>query len=267
MKPTVQKLRGIPVTVIHRTEPWVWEWELNPERSNGVLGSTGPTICFVAHPPERKFKEWRKGIRFPEPPPPAVYLDGFKLREEFMELKKEQQFLTFLNKVGRFTPLPQAETKYGWILKELVGCQEMFKELARRSPDTWNTYVQGLMVPKSKVARGIVAAVANAYRHTIEFRWESSPVKEWQGAKSLAFIETTDAVSSILATIELDHLRGAKFGACARPDCHSFYEVTSRHKRKYCTQYCAHLEAQRRVRKKQKRVASKSNAKPRPRRD
>jgi len=161
--------------------------------------------------------------------------------------------------------MTEADKRYGWRLKELTGCQEMFRELAQRSPDTWSDYAEGLIAPRSPVSYGIVAAVTNVGGHKIEFRWNSTPLREWGGTKNGAYIETTDVVSSILTTIELDHVRGAKFGACARSDCPRFFEITSRHKRKYCTQYCAHLEAQRRVRKKQKRAAVKSR-RSRPRR-
>ena len=74
----------------------------------------------------------------------------------------------------------------------------------------------------------------------------------------MAVIETEDVVSSILATLIIDHLRGAKVKVCARRDCSNFFEITSRHEKKYCQQYCAHIESQRRTRKKQKREASES---------
>ena len=133
----------------------------------------------------------------------------------------------------------------------------MFTELATRSPETWNEYAQGLISPKSIVHRGIVSALALSSKHKIEFHWKGKPPVDWYGARNLAVIETTDALSAIVTTIELDHLRGAKFGACARTDCPQFFEITSNHKRKYCSQYCAHFASVRRTRARQKRVVSR----------
>jgi len=52
----------------------------------------------------------------------------------------------------------------------------------------------------------------------------------------------------ILTTITIDRLRDARFRICAREDCRTPFEVKTRHKRDYCTQYCAHLESVRRNR-------------------
>jgi hypothetical protein len=55
---------------------------------------------------------------------------------------------------------------------------------------------------------------------------------------------------AILTTITFDKFRGIKFANCARPDCpNPPYEITSKHGRMYCSQYCAHLESVRRKRK------------------
>jgi len=54
---------------------------------------------------------------------------------------------------------------------------------------------------------------------------------------------------SILATIQFKLVQGAKFRTCARKDCRLPFEVISRHKRRFCTQYCAHLTSLRQRRK------------------
>ncbi len=280
--------------VVHQVHPYVWKLRHNPQRPNKLGDSTAPTLCFMPSEIDNPFVKWKKGISFPAPRPPLEYCDALMLRERFMELRTEREFGDFLRFVGRFSPLVEAERRYGWSLRDLIGCQEMFRELALRSPDTWNEYAQGLISPTSNVTRGIVAAVTQAHPHTIEFRWNAAPEKEttkgWDAAPKRerrekwhdapkrklrrvikprpleksrlvtnhAVIETTNAISAILTTIELDHLRGAKVGSCARADCPAFFEITSSHKRKYCTQYCAHLASQRRTRKRQKRAASQN---------
>lgn len=257
----VKKLAGIPIAVVHRATHSVWELRNNPNRLPKFGEPASHSPCFVAQKINVPFVKWKKGIELPAPPPTPAYHDALALRNSFMELKTDQEFLTFLNQVGSFTFLAEVEHKYGWTLNELIGCQEMFTELARRSPNTWNEYAQGLISSMSRVPGGIVRALELRSCHKIEFRWKGAPHGAWHGGKSLALIEATDAVSAILTTIEVDHLRGAKFGACARPDCPKFFEITSHHKRKYCSQYCAHLESLRRMRKRQKRESLKGRAK------
>ena len=254
----VKKVAGIQIAVVHRATRSVWELKNNPNRLPKFGEPASHTLCFVAQKINVPFVKWKKGIKLPAPPATPAYYDALALRNSFMELKTDQEFLAFLNEVGSFTSLVKAERKYGWTLNELIGCQEMFTELARRSPNTWNEYAQGLISPMSRVPRGIVGALELGSSHKIEFRWKGAPHGAWHGGKSLAVIEATDAVAAILTTIEVDHLRGAKFGACARPDCPKFFEITSHHKRKYCSQYCAHLESLRRMRKRQRRETSKS---------
>jgi hypothetical protein len=65
---------------------------------------------------------------------------------------------------------------------------------------------------------------------------------------------------AIRVTITLDLLRQVKYSICARPDCQTPFAVESQHKRKYCCQYCAHIESVRRQRRAAKR-ASKQPAK------
>lgn len=253
MKPKVAKLVGIPIAVVLRVTPCVWELKPNP---HGILKVGDPPVpprCFVAREVQVPWVEMgRTDIKLPGPPPAPTYFDAMMLRERFMELKSELEFLGFLNQVGRFSPLAEAERRYGWRLKDLNGCQEMFAQLAKRSPDRWHEYAEGLVSPKSNVPLRMLRAVDLSSRHTMQFHWKGVPQRDWLGSRNLAFIEARDVVSAILGTIEIDHLRGAKFGVCARHDCPKFFEITSRHKRKYCSTPCAHLESLRRMRRRQK---------------
>jgi hypothetical protein len=252
MKPTIAKLAGIPIMVVHRVTPCVWEIKPNPKGIVKVGDPPGPPQCFVATERKTRWTKW-EGIELPGPPPEQVYFDALKLREEFMGLRTEQEFLHFLDQVGRFSPLAEAERIYGWQLRDFLGCQELLAQFAKRSPETWNQYAEKLMSPKVRFStRGILAALQSASRHQIDFHWQRTPQIDWRGAKYLSVIQAKDVLSAILATIEIDHLRGAKFGVCVRSDCPNFFEITSRHKRKYCSMYCAHLESVRRTRKRQK---------------
>ena len=74
--------------------------------------------------------------------------------------------------------------------------------------------------------------------------------------------EALNTFDAILSTIFIDRLRKLRFKVCARPDCATIYELTSRHKRKFCSYDCAHLMTVRRSRKgkKQKKKKKKNNA-------
>jgi hypothetical protein len=66
----------------------------------------------------------------------------------------------------------------------------------------------------------------------------------------------TDACeAAIRMTVTTDLLLRLEFKVCARPDCGLPFPVKTKHKRDYCSQYCAHLESVRRGRKATAAVA------------
>src|ERR1700722_15326097 len=105
MKPKIQKVAGIPIAVVHRSTPHKWELKPNPARLPKIGAPASTNESFVSREVTRPFVEWKKGIKLPAPPSPPVYHDAIALRERFMELKTDQQFLDFLNLVGKFTSL------------------------------------------------------------------------------------------------------------------------------------------------------------------
>src|SRR5208283_179242 len=62
-------------------------------------------------------------------------------------------------------------------------------------------------------------------------------------------LRTNICRDAIRMTVTIDLLKKLKFKTCARRDCDLPFPIQSKHKRKYCTQYCAHLESVRRNRK------------------
>jgi len=62
-------------------------------------------------------------------------------------------------------------------------------------------------------------------------------------------LRTNICRDAIRMTVTIDLLKKLKFKKCARRDCAQPFEIQTKHKRKYCTQYCAHLESVRRNRK------------------
>jgi hypothetical protein len=66
---------------------------------------------------------------------------------------------------------------------------------------------------------------------------------------SRAHVLVTGTYRSILATVQFKLAQGAKFRICSRKDCRLPFEITSRHTRRFCTQYCAHITSLRQRRK------------------
>jgi hypothetical protein len=66
---------------------------------------------------------------------------------------------------------------------------------------------------------------------------------------SQAHVLVTGTYRSILATVQFKLAQGSKFKICARKDCRLPFEITSRHTRRFCTQYCAHITSLRQRRR------------------
>lgn len=71
---------------------------------------------------------------------------------------------------------------------------------------------------------------------------------------SQAHVLVSRTYRSILATAQFMLAQGAKFRICARKDCRLPFEVTSRHTRRFCTQYCAHITSLRQRRKVERKT-------------
>jgi hypothetical protein len=122
----------------------------------------------------------------------------------------------------------------------------MFKEFLKRSPASWDCAVEKVF--KTKTVSLVWQILETTNRFTLLFHWKVTQQFEWRGAQHIAALEAWDVVTAILATIYVDHLHGTKFGFCKRDDCRNPYKIESKHIRKYCSQYCAHLESLRRMR-------------------
>jgi len=131
MKPTIKKLAAIPIAVVHRATPCVWELKHNPLRLPRVGGAPSVPPCFIARGVDVPLVTWKGGIELPGPPPAPVFFDALTLRDEFMQLKTDKQFLDFLNRVGVFSPLPHVERSHGWLPQELASCQPLHRGVKR----------------------------------------------------------------------------------------------------------------------------------------
>jgi hypothetical protein len=265
MKQQIEKVLGIPIAVVLRATPWIWELKSDKDKIRTTVEPIPLPQRFIARPAPVPMVKW-KGIELPGPPPIPKDFDGRAIRDRFMELKTDEDHLAFLNQYGKFSLLGEFEKSRGWRRVDFEGWQTVFAELAKRAPETWSDYVDSLLPLRPGFdILGVRSALFFGSRHEVEFHCHGLPQIGWRGAKHLALLQASDVVSAIFATIEIDHLRGAKFGVCARTDCPKFFEITSRHSRKYCSQYCAHLESVRRTRGRQRKKRAKSRKRSRAR--
>jgi hypothetical protein len=74
-------------------------------------------------------------------------------------------------------------------------------------------------------------------------------------------LTTTTFLEALFLTLTVDRVQAAKVQKCARPDCGVTFAVSSRHERKYCDRYCAHIESVRRDRERKKQLLQSSKGK------
>ena len=211
------KILEIPVTVSLQPTPCTW-----------VIGEGGQ---FRAH----QVKTSGHSVRHPATldSRAVTFPDAWDVRSTFLELRDEHDFLGFLNQTGCFFSSGTYEDNQSWRLTDFAVWQRALTGFLRRQPEVWEKRLD-LVEPNGTE---IMRAVRLHRCFTVQFG---------QG-RSAPFI-ARNTFSAILATIYLDHLRGARFRLCARPDCRKPYEIESNHERRYCTQYCASLESLRRKR-------------------
>ncbi len=160
-----------------------------------------------------------------EAPKRSLPANAWQLRDAFLRITPEpRQILNFLNRWGRW------KTNNYVRLEDFVDLQKIVRNaLASSTPEEW-------------------------------FKWHDELDLWWDRKTEFPYFsfETFDCEPAIRMTVTIDLLRQVKFRICARADCVQPFSITSAHKRKYCTQYCGHLESLRRRRKKS------NTARPRP---
>jgi len=162
--------------------------------------------------------------------PNGVCLDAYEVREEFLKVSNPDEILGFLNKTGVFKIFPATRTT----VENFHDWQAQVRLLMTHSPVNW----------KERISDDFLWLMSRNDAFKIRFAWtaEGYSGNIWVGLTLVA----------ILATIHLDHLRKAEFRFCSREDCGMPYEITSHHERKYCTEYCAHIESVRKTRARQR---------------
>ena len=195
--------------------------------------------------------------------------DAWKMREEFFGLKRNTAALyDFLDKWGVWEMSSvwllgnaRPSMSFGnavpyYVIPEKVWEQrDYYRSALKASPDKWLSYAEGM-------------------RAVLEGKRQMTPsTEEWLNRPE-ALIRTVSTRESyphfqlrrslcrqtIEATITMDFLRKTKFGICKRTDCSKPYPIESLHKRKFCSQYCGHLESMRRQSRERNKQSRKQNS-------
>jgi hypothetical protein len=181
--------------------------------------------------------------------------DPWELRDEFLRLRPAhgpKLLLEFLDKVGMFDK-PELEDADenphilgGGYSVKLGAIEHDFRSQARRDyGHFWE--MQHLFV---EAMRSRTSRLFDAHELPLRFR---------RGRRECyAEITATTFIEAVITTIKIDHLRGAKFQKCARPDCGTVFSVMGQRSRRYCRWYCGHLESVRKQRRS-KQTGGKAN--------
>lgn len=144
--------------------------------------------------------------------------DPWELREEFLSCPPEywEGFVEMAGEVGLFR-ISQ---------NDFAEWQHLIREALIRHPREWRKLE--FQFDRRKVRK----------------LFEPLPISfAWDAMTPTARISTTKTLTAIIATLQLDVLRGAQFKVCARTDCvNPPFKVEARHKI-YCSPECAHLVA------------------------
>jgi hypothetical protein len=181
--------------------------------------------------------------------------DGWELVRQFLSVRPgdEQAILAFLASHGMFEAPKGSITRADVKEKPLPVTIARPGDKPRTEPGemVWESFcVKEFAMIQDYLRRMLITG-----NPTLPTPWDRGNIQQYQisfadarsGAK--AHVAVSGTFPSILATVQFKLVQGAKFRTCARKDCCLPFEVTSRHSRRFCTQYCAHITSLRRRRK------------------
>jgi hypothetical protein len=154
-------------------------------------------------------------------------LDAWEVRQKFLQIATVAELDRFLNWTGPFRTDDTFQKLGEW--------QGLIRALLVTNPQQWAS-LANQFDPKK------VRSIVHHENPRCSFIWTDGKPK--------AVLLTSVTLQAIVASTQIDHLRGAKFRFCMKPDCRQEYEVTSAHMRLYCSQACAHHASVRRNRAK-----------------
>lgn len=182
-------------------------------------------------------------------------LDPWVCRDEFFSIqeKDKKALLKFLGKVGVVWLQTDRELADHWskdvmqhyraehLIPIDVGGLWKFRESLKRA-----------MTNKTAFKETYAPLLADS-EDGVEFPLRLELTNVASGALTL-----TDAYHALLATVFFDVARGIPFKTCERKDCGQPFPLESKHEKKFCSWYCAHITTVRKNRPHSKKKARKS---------
>ena len=130
----------------------------------------------------------------------------------------------------------------------------LFQSVLKRSLINKKAFVKKYGLALSRPETGL--QLLNESKKVMEF-----PLSMELGKAATGVIPLDDAFRMLLATVFIDVARGIRFKVCQRKDCRKPFPLESKHKKKFCCWYCAHITTVRRNRPRSegKKTARKSS--------
>lgn len=175
-------------------------------------------------------------------------LDGWNCRNEFLRLRQGDMDAarTFLEQVGMWDFDPGSELPY-WPIRRLIVEPERLWNFhcdigTALQPEHQKSFIRQVG-PEFPTPRSLLDLIGKPHPSNLfPVRFELTNV-------AAGVVTLTNACQMIRATVLADIARGIKFRVCEREDCGRTFPLESEHERKYCSQYCGHLESVRRQRR------------------
>jgi len=199
-------------------------------------------------------------------------LDPWRCRADFFELREhdDEELLKFLTRMGVWLN-QEGELLSHWSEEVLQHC---------RAGHPVPIDITGLWMFRAGLKQALVDK--NAFKKTyapLLLRPESGlQLVQQRGVEFPLRFEITDVASGVvtvmdayhmlLATVFFDVASGVRFKVCEREDCQTPFPLESKHDRKFCCWYCAHITTVRRNRppnrpgRSAKRETAKNTRKP-----
>jgi len=196
-------------------------------------------------------------------------IDGWDLRRRFLQLKpgNRKAAFEFLQEVGVWYAEsdPRASVEEGSKLLSGSFGARLFN--GRALPVPLDNFLRGqqgwlktLRDPQAlKKKFGAPPSESAKSGQKLSFGFQTAALNqmpmhiEWRRGGPVGVVETITGLEMMVATTHLGMLHDTHFRNCARADCRIPFPRLSDHKQIYCSKECAHVMAQRELRKREKK--------------
>jgi hypothetical protein len=178
--------------------------------------------------------------------------NAWKLVRRFLSVipTDEDSVLQFVIDHGMFKA-PRGSTKHHRLEASQLPVRRVWQEDVEATVKPVEMIMESFSLKEFATIQDYVRRVLTTGNLTLPTPWEPEDIERYEIAfhDSKAHVIVNRTFPAILATVQFKLAQGARFRTCARKDCRLPFEITSQHKRRFCTQYCAHLTSLRRRRK------------------